>query len=261
MRMEDKEIRFWTSVDMIPNNLEDESKWPEMVADYHERLRIAKEEGIEREIEALDDIFKHLEVSDLNDVIDSGNLPIDVFIISIVGDENMLISRKWDEPLCHIDDIFKYEAEAIERNKHYRLADIENEDDKYEQYLDYIMERKVLTGDTMTMVFSEVEDVEIVITKKDNLGSLLKEREKTVVLTKEEPKKKKKMSESDDSDDDNVVEEEDDNGDLVRSDDKILLDDDFDDTYAEAPDGYVSGVVENIEEEEVDEEPKDKWNF
>jgi DNA polymerase elongation subunit (family B) len=265
MRMEDKEIRFWDSVDKVPNNME-ESEWEDIRADWKERMRLAKIEGIQHQKATLEDIFKHLEVADLDLVVSTGKLPIDAFIIADVSeDSTSLVSRKWNEILCSIDDIFKYETQAIERDKYYKLVGNENSDNRYEEYLDYIMEQQVLTGDTVTL------DSDLVNINKDKLADLLKENASQVVIEKEEPKKKKVLSESD-GDDEEVTEEEDDNGDMVRSDDIIQLDDEFDDTYAELPEDYVdeprspeetAGYWEAEKEVVVtkQEEPEDEWGF
>jgi len=255
MRMEDKEIKFWNKVNKIPNNMEVEF-WETIRADYHERMRIAKIEGIQREKDALEDIFKHLEVADLNAVITKGVLPPDVFVLTdiTVDGTNMLISRKWNEPLCHIDGIFKYEDKAIERDTYYKLFNCETADNRYQQWVDYVTERNVMTGDTSNITIAEVEhkDVEIV-------AELLKETAKTIIIEKQEPKKKLKMSEGvDDEDDNDVEEEEDDAGDLVRTDEKIQLDDEYDDTKGEMPDDYDSEKFISIEPEVKKE---DEWPF
>jgi hypothetical protein len=56
MRMEDKEIKFWVKVDKLP------TIWNKMNGsycfDYHERLRLAKIDGVKYEKDSLDDIIK-----------------------------------------------------------------------------------------------------------------------------------------------------------------------------------------------------------
>jgi hypothetical protein len=250
--MEDKEIRFWTSVNKIPNNLPDETKWPEIVSDYHERMRIAKIDGIQKEKDALEDIIKRLEVSDLNKMIEEG-LPLSILMLCDIGDADFLVSRKWNEPLCDINDIFKYQDEAIERDQHYKMLDISNSDDKYEEYLDYLMERKVMTGDTMEIDFPTTEITGVVLDSKIDLSNILKTKSNKSIPTKE-PKKKKKLSEGDEDDENDIEEIEDDNGDIVRSDDVLLLDDEFDDTFGEIPDNYKPISTEEIQ-------IKDNWNF
>ena len=253
MRMEDKEIRFWDSVDKIPNNMED-SEWIEIRDGWKERMRIAKIEGIQQQKDTLDDIFKHLEVSDLDLVVSTGKLPIDAFIIADVSDDSTsLVSRKWGEVLCSINDIFKYEKQAIEREKYYKLVGKENSDNRYEEYLDYIMEQQVMTGDTVNIGL-EISNID-----KENLVTLLKENANQISTIKEEPKKKKVLSEGD-NDDDEITEEEDDNGDMVRSDDIINFDDEFDDTYAELPEDYVmtEDIILQEPESKIEE---DEWGF
>jgi len=259
MRMEDKEIRFWTSVNKIPNNLEDESKWPEIVADYHERMRIAKEEGIQREKESLDDIFKHLELKDLMDLIHENKIPIDIFMLTDVAlDENdgiYLVSRRWNVELCRFKDIFKYEKEAIERNNYYKLVGKENDDNRFEEWMNYQAEKLLLTGDTINIDSTPVElpKNEVVIAK------LIESATKVVIPEVKEEVKKKVYAEGGDDDDDGEVEtEEDDAGDTVRSDEKIQLDDEVDDTFGDMPEGY---VVNDKKEPEPEVKKEDEWPF
>ena len=261
MKMEDKEIRFWDSVDKIPNNM-DESEWETLRLDWKERMRIAKIEGIKHEQKSLDEIFKHLEVSEFNHIINTGELPKVAFMIADISDYfNMLISRKWGEELCPVSDIFKYEIQAIERDKYYKLVSIENLDNRYQEYLDYLNEQEVMTGKTMdifTELVDEVEEITPLEKDTNTLVTLLKEKASEVIVQKEE-KKKRVLSESESEEDGEVSEEEDDNGDMVRNDDVIQLDDEIDDTYAELPDDYeqdttIEPFIEKVEEE-------DEWGF
>ncbi|TXG84768.1 MAG: hypothetical protein E6R13_02735 [Spirochaetes bacterium] len=234
MRMEDKEIKFWDRVNKVPNNME-EAEWEELRADYHERMRIAKLEGIQHEKEMLEDIFRHLEVKDLEATM-QGELPIDVFILCDIADDDSwaLISRKWDEPLCYFNDIFKYEKQAIERDKYYKMIGNENDDNRYEQWLDYVAECKVMTGETIVAGFESIE-------RAENMDVVIeKAKEKAAQVVIEQPvevKKKRVMSEGDEDDDDELEEDED--GNIIRDDEDLKLDDEFDDTYGEIPEGYV----------------------
>ena len=107
--MEDKEIKFWSRVKKIPNNMEPEI-WRNIELDYYERMEKMKTEELDEERKKLDDIFKRLEVSELNDILYHENFPDSIMLIaSRMSDEGYLISRKWDENLCHISDVFKYE--------------------------------------------------------------------------------------------------------------------------------------------------------
>jgi DNA polymerase elongation subunit (family B) len=256
MRMEDKEIKFWDRVNKIPNNME-ESEWYELRADYHERMRLARIEGVKYEKDSLDDIFKHLEVKDLNKVISLGELPIDVFIISDIADDDsgMLISRKWGEPLCHIEEIFKYEKEALLRDEYYKLSNSYNLDNRYELYLDYISERNFMTGETITINFEEETSEEEKNQEIEAKLELIKEAASKIVIDAPETKKKRVLSEGESEDEEDEVEYElDENGNLVRSDEVLLLDDEIDDTISEIPDGYIVNEENKIIED-------NEWGF
>ena len=272
MRMEDKEIRFWDSVDMIPNNMED-YEWEEIRADWKERMRLAKVEGVQHEKELIDTIFKELEVADYTKIVASGELPKNAFaIVDVSEDYTNLVSRKWDEVICPITDIFKYESVAIERDAFYKQNKLENNDNRYIEYLDYLIEQEALKGKSLDLFdehsLDEIAPCDVTPTEVDaeTIGTLLKEKAGEVVLTKEEKeKKKRKLSESEDEDESEVSEEEDDNGDIVRTDDIIQLDDDFDDTYAELPEDYEESdgeiIMMEIEQESILKEEQDDWGF
>ncbi len=279
MRMEDKEIIFWERVNKLPNHMTEE-EWEEIRIDYHERMRIARFNGIQSEKDKLYDIFKHLEVKDFNAINNEGFLTNDIKLLCYdnVDENDFLVSKKWDEPLCHINDVFKYETEAIERDKYYQLVGCEASDSRYQQYLDYMMERKVMTGDTDTIIITEINNVK-------ELPKKIKVKSKNSVLPIiEEPKKKKKLSEGEDDEEDEI--EEDENGNIIRNDEILKLDDEFDDTKGDMPEGYVIGntrspeenrtimvdamnaiskyhinVAKQEAEEKKKEEPKDEWPF
>lgn len=255
MRMEDKEIKFWGKVGMIPNNMTEE-EWEENRAGYYERLRIARLEGIANEIDAMEEIFKFLEVKDLEGAM-NGELPMDVFVLSDIADDDSgaLISRKWDVPIGYFNDIFKYEEEAIKRNEYYIANNIKLDDlDRYEKWLDYNAEKLIMTGETASVgdqmdLFGEVS-VEVV--KK------ARKTTKKPVVKKPIEEEVKIVSEGDyDEPDDSILTYiVDQSGDLVRTDDILVKEDGFDDTFGEMPDGYEL-MIPTLE----DEKPKDEWGF
>jgi hypothetical protein len=199
MTMEDKEIKFWDKVNMLPNNMEQE-EWDTIRVNYHTRMREAKIDGIANEKEKLEDIFKHLELLDFTNIEDKGILPIDVLIIADVDSsgEPFLVSRKWGEKLCPLLDIFKYKNEAKERAKFYiengLLADI----NKYEAWLNYRAEQLIMTGQTLDVSAESI----------DSVASLIIDTSKDVVLPVEQPVKKTKKKSEDDEDDDEEEEDE-----------------------------------------------------
>lgn len=140
MTMDDKEIKFWMSVDKIPNNI-DLDEWEESKKDYIKRLRETKIKGLENERLRLDERFKRLEIDDIKRVRNSiNNNPEDYYLWIMTelnvdldfDDENgnhYLKSFKYvddeytkDIPnhLYNEDEIFKYEDLAIERENFYK---------------------------------------------------------------------------------------------------------------------------------------------
>jgi hypothetical protein len=63
------------------------------------------------------------------------------------------------ESLCELNDIFKYEELAIERDEYYTLMGLKT-DVKVSEIFDYDMERKIMTGDTISVSYVEVAIVE-----------------------------------------------------------------------------------------------------
>jgi len=267
MTMEDKEIKFWDKVNKIPNNMEVE-EWETIRADYHERLRIAKEEGVIYETELLDNIFKHLEVKQINEIRVNGDLGIEILsIVSIDNETGMLFSRKWGEYLYHITDALKYEREAIERDKYYKLNGKDNDDDRYEQWLDYLAECQIMTGKTDN--YSEYIDInpsetDVEIDVDTIVKKAIKKENELFNNIKTEDKPKRKYSDSEDEDDDVVEEDED--GNIIRNEEELLLDDEYDDTFGEAPEEYLEKLasingMDREEELQQKEEPEDEWGF
>jgi hypothetical protein len=208
------------------------------------------------------DIFKHLEINDLNAVKTTGELHVDVFLICTMSTDGsgMLISRKWGEPLCHVSEIFKYQKEAIERDKYYKMVSKENDDNRYEQWLDYMAECKVLTGDTSSIIPAEVIETDL-----EQISELLKEKASKVVIEKPVEKKKRIMSENEEDDEGDELDEDED-GNVIRNDETLFLDDEYDDTFAEIPEGYIETLasINGMDKEpelQKREEPEDEWGF
>lgn len=147
MTMEDKEIRFWVSVNKLPNFMEQE-EWDVIVKDYHERMAKEREDGIKEEKSKLDAIFQTLEVKDLTDIEIYGYLPkIIENIVLVVEDENgvhQLKSKKWDVILCDFNDMWKYEDMAKERQQYYLTTGNSNDKDRFEQWLDFQAEKEFM---------------------------------------------------------------------------------------------------------------------
>ena len=163
MIMEDKEFRFWTSVDKLPNYME-QGEWDGLVIDYHERMVKLRLDGIQTEMDRLDAIFQTLELTDLNDISTYGILPkmveIMVDVVNVDG-VNYLTSKQWDENLCLFDDMWTYEDNAKERAQYYNTIGNHHDDDKYEQWLDYQSSEEFLHGTTGTTI--EIPTVDLTL--------------------------------------------------------------------------------------------------
>jgi DNA polymerase elongation subunit (family B) len=137
MTMEDKEIRFWDSVDKLPNFIEQE-EWDKIRANYKERKKVEKFESIRREYELLENIFKQLEVVDFDRIKNKNKLPKDLNFVKLANIDNKFyfVSNEWGVILDKFESIFKYEDLAIKRNKYYQSLDTDddNRDDKYNEF-------------------------------------------------------------------------------------------------------------------------------
>ena len=144
MTMEDKEIKFWLKVNKIPNNME-EQEFEKIKADYLERKRIEKEEGIAHEKEMLQDIFKHVEYEELLRIKEGEDIPLEIFGLADLNTQNGdLVSHKWESVIGNFTDILKYEKEIKERHDWYELNNNKN-DDRYQQWIDYRNELEVVS--------------------------------------------------------------------------------------------------------------------
>ena len=138
MTLEDKEIRFWDSVNKTPNNME-EDEWALIRSDYKERKRIERIEGISNEKNLVNDICMRLEVDDYNLMKNENKLPNEILsfcdLFEIDG-RFVLISNKWGVELHDSSILLKYEPQANERQIYYNTL-VEDVDDRYQQWIDY----------------------------------------------------------------------------------------------------------------------------
>ena len=108
MTMEDKEIRFWLSVNKVPTYIEyiNGMNWEEIKKDYLTRQEQMQQKGIKEEIEKYNKIIDKITKSEVEELIDDGILPDK--LLSII-DENfqtgIFTSKKWGIQLGTIYDI------------------------------------------------------------------------------------------------------------------------------------------------------------
>jgi len=195
MIMEDKEFRFWDSVDMVPNNMEEDT-WVEARADYHVRMANAHRDGVANEKVKIQDLFDRMEIAELNKVADTGVLPKPILAIAEVSqmeDESMaLVSSKWGDFLCLLIELFERKPEAEERAEFYKTLDKKvKKADRYDAWLLHKEERFVMTGETINVETpalsiddvqkraeeyrknNEVDDVSIVVGKDTSIVPIL----------------------------------------------------------------------------------------
>ena len=161
MKMEDREIKFWMSVNKTPNFMTNE-EWVDLQNDYIERMRVQREEGIADEMERVLDSIKRMEVVDYKKLKLYNKLPDSIKTIVDVKESNgefFLTSIKWDVELYPFSMIFEYEQEAVNRATWYSTQQCsDNIDDMYDMWLNYIAERKELSG--ATPYYEEIERIE-----------------------------------------------------------------------------------------------------
>lgn len=144
--MEDKEIRFWDSVDKLPNHME-EDEWNEIRAEWKERMIREREEGLERERNILLDTFKRLEVSDFIELNDSKKLPKNLSLYftveESVHDNFYFVSIKYNEPIEAFEAIYDYEPIAKKRHEFYKTLPLDvKKEDLYDIWLKHVGEVK-----------------------------------------------------------------------------------------------------------------------
>ena len=122
MTMEDKEIRFWTSVGKVPPFLEEcgMGKWEDIVNDYEERMKREMELGIDKEKEALAEIIDSLTEDEIDTFLEEGEIPAQILKMSDLNPETFkLMSKNYPEyAIGSLNDIVdakeKFSAEDIE---------------------------------------------------------------------------------------------------------------------------------------------------
>lgn len=98
MTMEDKEIKFWISINETPPFVEEcGMKWDDIVNDYNNRMEEEKRLGIAEEREEYEKIINSLTKTQIQDFIENGNLPNELLKIAELDPlSNNLMSKKYE---------------------------------------------------------------------------------------------------------------------------------------------------------------------
>lgn len=112
MMLEDKEIRFWTSVGKKPPYIDECGiDWENVKRDYFERMEKLKEDGIRQEVEKYQKAVSGLTEKDIKEFIEEGEIPSS--ILKIVYPDvatNNFISKKYDIAIGSLYDIVDYQT-------------------------------------------------------------------------------------------------------------------------------------------------------
>lgn len=107
MTMEDKEIRFWTSIDEKPPYCEEIGmNWDEIKNDYFERMERLKDEEVAKDVEAYNAAIESLTSGEVEEFLEEGKLPDR--IAAIVDEDiesNNFVSRKHGVVIGNLFDI------------------------------------------------------------------------------------------------------------------------------------------------------------
>jgi hypothetical protein len=107
MTMEDKEIRFWTSVNKEPVYWREcGMDWEQIKKEYLERMEMLKRDGIREEVEQYEKIIKGVSESDIDSLIVDGTIPEGILeICDFDAATGAFVSKKWNIKIGSIYDI------------------------------------------------------------------------------------------------------------------------------------------------------------
>jgi hypothetical protein len=195
-----------------------------------------------------------MEINELDDVSEKLILPKEILIIATVNDSGYFISRKWGVQLYHVNDIFKYENEALERSYWYKDTN-KHSDNRYELWLEYKSEQGIKIEEGNEQLSSED-----ILSLKVNINSIETE-------LKLKPVKQKKETEDEEEEDDDVEEineEVDVTDEFIPELEKIHFELETksftSDTEPVAEVDYIKVLMESLKLE-IKEDEGDEWNF
>ena len=108
MAIEDKEIKFWLSVNKKPPYVDEcDINWEETVNDYNERMKRYQEEGIKAEIEEYEKIVNNFSQDDVENLIEEGILPDKLLKFAELDVKtNSFVSKKFNIKIGSLSDVF-----------------------------------------------------------------------------------------------------------------------------------------------------------
>lgn len=107
MTMDDKEIKYWISVNEIPPFMDECGfNWDEIVSDYENRMEILKQENIAMEVKKFNEIIENLTENEVDDFITEVKIPKQISSFLKLNSENMkFISKEYNVIIGDVYDI------------------------------------------------------------------------------------------------------------------------------------------------------------
>lgn len=108
MMLEDKEIKFWTSIDQKPPYIDEcDLDWEQIKAEYFERQKVLEREGIKQEVEAYKEyIEKQLTKAEYDSFMDNGEIPQQILGFCDIETNSLnLVSKKFGVVIGSLMDI------------------------------------------------------------------------------------------------------------------------------------------------------------
>lgn len=165
MTMEDKEFKFWINVNKTPNCMGDD-EWVVLRDDYIVRMEAKRIVDIANEKAALEDIFKKLELSD---IINIGNaiIPSEISVLAFMSlTDGFFYSNLYDVKLLPLEDVYKYESDAKERDEFYKTLaqglDF-SKVSKYDLWFNDKIKKQTYSGDTIS------EDIKLILEEASSI--------------------------------------------------------------------------------------------
>lgn len=111
MTMEDKEIKFWISVNKIPPYAKEcGMDWEQIVSDYQERMKQLEKEEIQVELAMYNKAIEELTQSEVDDFLEEGIVPDRILkIVDEDTETTNFVSKKYNVVIGNIFDIIDHE--------------------------------------------------------------------------------------------------------------------------------------------------------
>jgi hypothetical protein len=109
MTIEDKEMKFWTSIEQKPPYVDEcDIDWEQAKWNYFEHQKVLQQEGIRDEVEKYTDFISNSLTKEMyEDFVDNGNVPSELLSFLDIETNGMgLVSKKYNVVIGSLTDIF-----------------------------------------------------------------------------------------------------------------------------------------------------------